>query len=108
MTNPHPAQWWGGVGIRHSSFVIRLSGVLWGVTGAIVQARMNSRGVPRRPLAEVGGQPLLYHIVERIQRSEGIEELVVAATTDPADKALVDHALALNVRLFRGHPLDVL
>jgi spore coat polysaccharide biosynthesis protein SpsF len=79
-----------------------------GLTGAIVQARMSSRGVPRRPLAEVGGQPLLYHIVERIQRTEGIEELVVAATTDPADKVLVDHALALNVRLFRGHPLDVL
>lgn len=69
---------------------------------------MASRGIPRRPLVEIGGQPLLYHIVERIKKTDAVEELVVAATTDPADKELIDHALALGVRLFRGHPLDVL
>jgi spore coat polysaccharide biosynthesis protein SpsF len=79
-----------------------------GLTGAIIQARVASPTFYGRPLVEIGGEPLISHLVNRIKQTQLVEELVIAATQDPPDKAFIDLALALDARLYRGSIQDAL
>jgi spore coat polysaccharide biosynthesis protein SpsF len=75
---------------------------------AVVQARMGSRRLPGKVLADVGGQPLLALVLARVARAEGIDEVAVATSTLPADDPVADLAGRLGVRVVRGSETDVL
>jgi len=77
------------------------------VTG-IVQARMGSTRLPGKSLIDVSGKPLLKHILDRMQKSSIINELVVATTTNIEDNAICKLCDKLNVACFRGSVDDVL
>ncbi len=75
---------------------------------AIVQARMGSSRLPAKALADLTGKPMLQHVVERLCRTRSLDEVVVATSTDPEDKAIVDLAGRLGVRAVAGSENDVL
>src|SRR4051794_2892975 len=75
---------------------------------AIVQARMTSTRLPGKVMMELAGRPLLERELERLQRCDRIDELVVATTTNRDDDVLVDLARRLGVRWYRGSETDVL
>ena len=75
---------------------------------AVIQARMRSTRLPGKVLKEIVGQPLLWHILHRLRKSELIETICVATTTDPADDALAAYAETQGVRVVRGPEDDVL
>jgi spore coat polysaccharide biosynthesis protein SpsF len=75
---------------------------------AIVQARMSSRRLPAKVLADVEGAPVLMRQIERIRRSRLIDELVVATSSDATDDPLADALDAARIPIFRGALDDVL
>lgn len=79
-----------------------------GAAPVLVQARMGSRRLPGKVLADLGGRPLLAWLLERLQSSRLASEIVVLTTTAPADEAVAETATRSGVAALRGHPTDVL
>jgi spore coat polysaccharide biosynthesis protein SpsF (cytidylyltransferase family) len=75
---------------------------------AIIQARMGSRRFPGKVLADLVGRPVLEWVLDAVKRVEGADDIVVATTTNPEDKAIADWCAGNDVNCFRGEPLDVL
>jgi spore coat polysaccharide biosynthesis protein SpsF len=77
-------------------------------TVAIIQARMGSTRLPGKVLLDLGGATVLARVVRRLQRSQQINQIVVATTTVPADEVIVSECDRLQVPSFRGSEADVL
>jgi len=75
---------------------------------AIVQARMGSTRLPGKTLIEIEGKPLLEHVINRIRYSKTIDDIIIATTTGPEDKAIVSMAEKLHVATYTGSSDDVL
>lgn len=77
-------------------------------TGAIVQARMTSTRLPGKIMRPVLGKPLLELLVERVRRAKGVDEVVIATTTNADDDEVESLTQRLGVGCFRGSEHDVL
>jgi spore coat polysaccharide biosynthesis protein SpsF len=75
---------------------------------AVVQARMRSSRLPGKVLKPIVGQPLLWHILHRLQKSQLIGTICVATTSDPSDDALAAYAEGQGAVVVRGPEDDVL
>ena len=75
-------------------------------TAVILQARLGSRRLPGKVLAQLGSRSLLEHCVIRLTRC-GLP--IIVATTDRAeDDAVEREARRLGAQVFRGDEQDVL
>jgi glutamate-1-semialdehyde 2,1-aminomutase len=77
-------------------------------TVAIVQARMGSTRLPNKVMKIVGSAPMIEVLLARLNRSEEIDEIVVATSMDPRNQPLVEHVNSLGYKCFRGSENDVL
>ncbi|CAB4820739.1 MAG: NTP transferase domain-containing protein [Actinobacteria bacterium] len=77
-------------------------------TLAIVQARMSSSRYPGKVLAPLAGQPMILRQLERIQRAETLDGIVVATSTDASDDELAEIVKANGFDVVRGDLNDVL
>ena len=76
---------------------------------AIVAARMASTRLPGKHLMDLGGRPMLAHVLERAKAIAGVDEVVLATTMNSDDDALLPVCEAAGVPMFRrNHPNDVL
>jgi len=75
---------------------------------AIIQARMGSRRLPGKTLAEIEGRPMLWHVIQRVKRSRMVDRVVVATSTAPADDAIEKMCRENDVPCHRGSENDVL
>ncbi len=75
-------------------------------TGVIILARMDSRRLPGKVLRRLGGQPILFHVIDRIRKVAAADAVVVATSDRAVDDAIAD-AVAGRVALFRGPAEDV-
>ena len=75
---------------------------------AIVQARMTSTRLPGKVMADLGGQPLLEHMLTRVRRASRLNAVVVATTTNGTDDPVVRLCEAVGIAVFRGSESDVL
>lgn len=75
---------------------------------AVVQVRMGSTRLPGKALMKVEGQPLLGILLDRLDRSEALDGIVVATTERPEDDAIVDLCRERGHMPFRGDRDDVL
>lgn len=75
---------------------------------AIIQARMESRRLPGKVLMELGGEPVIHHVVSRVRRSQSVSDVIVATTTRQADDAIEHWCNQNAVKVFRGSERDVL
>lgn len=60
----------------------------------IIPARYASQRLPAKPLADIGGKPMIQHVWERVQRARSVDAILVA--TD-------DERIASAVRRFGGN-----
>lgn len=77
-------------------------------TVCVVQARFGSSRLPGKVLETIAGAPMLLGILERLGRSELIDEIVVATTISHDDDPLVDAAQNAGFAVMRGSVYDVL
>jgi len=77
-------------------------------TLAIVQARMTSSRFPGKVLADLLGSPMITRQLERLQRAQLVDKIVVATSNDPSDDNLSNVIEAMNIPVVRGSLNDVL
>jgi spore coat polysaccharide biosynthesis protein SpsF len=74
---------------------------------ASIEARMTSTRLPGKVLKSCLGRPLLELLVERVKRSQYIDAIVVATTTNKPDDEIVEVASRVGIESFRGSENDV-
>lgn len=77
-------------------------------TVAIIQARMSASRLPGKVLLDLGGKPMLQWVVERTQRANRVDQVVVATTIDPSDDPVSGFCQARGCAQSRGSVQDVL
>jgi len=77
-------------------------------TVAIIQARMSSSRLPGKVLQDIGGKPMLAWVAQRAVRARGVDQVIVATTSDPADDPVEQTCAALGLACHRGSVYDVL
>lgn len=74
----------------------------------VIQARTGSTRLPGKVLRPVLGRPVLAWVIRAASQVDGLDDLVVATTTEPRDDAVVDLTKDLGVSVVRGSTHDVL
>lgn len=75
---------------------------------AVIQARMGSSRLPGKVMMTLAGVPVIRQVFTRVAMVEGLDEVVVATTTDMRDDPLAEYCLEQGMPLFRGSEEDVL
>ncbi len=77
-------------------------------TAGIIQARAGSTRLPGKIFKDLGGKPLLAHVIGRIKQSSRLDEVVLATTEKTEDDATAALGVAAGANVFRGSEADVL
>ncbi len=75
---------------------------------AIIQARMTSTRLPGKVLMPLGGRPVLEWVTRAARAIEGIDEVVVATSTESSDDPVASWCSASSQICFRGSLANVL
>ena len=75
---------------------------------AIIQARMGSTRLPGKILKDISGKTMLERTLERVNRSETIDEIIVATTVEKRDDVIGQLMQNSGIAVFRGSEEDVL
>ena len=73
----------------------------------IVVARLDSRRLASKALVDLGGRPLVRHVIDRALRVPSLAGVALATTTRPLDEPLVDCARSAGIAVFRGSASNV-
>ena len=74
---------------------------------AIIQARIGSTRLPGKVMLEVNNQPLIYHLIKRLQFVENLDSIIVATTTNKKDDIICDFLKKKKIKFFRGSENNV-
>ena len=77
-------------------------------THVILQARMSSTRLPGKVLKPIVGKAMLAHQIERVQRANLVDKIIIATSDNASDDAIEQLCNRLNVPCFRGNLPDVL
>ena len=75
---------------------------------AVVQARMGSTRLPNKVMMKIISVPMIELLLSRLSRSEEIDEIVLATSTDPRNIPLVKHVESMGYRCIQGSEDNVL
>lgn len=75
---------------------------------AVIIARMGSTRLPGKVLMLLGGQPVLHWVFTALRGAPGVDNIIVATSTLPADDAIEKWCVRNGVMFFRGSEADVL
>lgn len=75
---------------------------------AMIQARCGSTRLPNKVLMDLCGKPSLQRVIERVKRSEIIDEVMVITSIDKANLPIIKLCAEIGVRVGIGSEDDVL
>lgn len=76
---------------------------------AVIQARMGSSRLPGKVMLPLAGGRVIDHVIDRAAAIAGVDHVVVATSTSPAERPLVAHLTERGgVTVVRGSELDCL
>lgn len=75
---------------------------------AIIQARLGSSRLPGKIFLPLAGNPLLWHVVDRVSQTKMIDKIVVATSQSPQDDCVETWARQNGLHWYRGSEQDVL
>lgn len=75
---------------------------------AIVQARMGSMRFPNKVMRNISDTPMIGLLLDRLSRSEKINEIVLATTDNPRDTTFANYVKQLGYSVYCGSEKDVL
>lgn len=55
---------------------------------AVIPARYAATRLPGKPLADIGGKPMIQHVYERAKRAQGIDRVIVATDDERIEQAV--------------------
>ena len=71
-------------------------------------ARMGSTRLPGKVLKDLGGKPVLEHVVNVGRATPGVDEVWIATSTLPQDNVIEEWCDGADIHCFRGSETDVL
>ena len=74
---------------------------------AVIQARMGSKRLRQKAMLNIGGKTILQIIVERLKKSQGIDEIILSTSLSQENEVLVAHAKAIGLKYHRGSENDL-
>ncbi|MEO1434553.1 MAG: NTP transferase domain-containing protein [Bacteroidota bacterium] len=75
--------------------------------GVLLLCRYSSSRLPGKILLPIEGQPLIWHIYQRLRKIMPAELLVICTSTDPSDDRIEAYCKAQDWQCFRGDLNDV-
>jgi spore coat polysaccharide biosynthesis protein SpsF (cytidylyltransferase family) len=75
---------------------------------AMIQARCGSTRLPNKVLMDLCGKPALQRMIERVQRSQSVDEVMVVTSIEKNNLPILRLCSELNVRVGVGSENDVL
>jgi spore coat polysaccharide biosynthesis protein SpsF len=75
---------------------------------ALIQARMNSTRLPGKAMLDLGGRPLICHVIDRARAIEGVSTVVLATAHGEENAPLVELARQCGIEVFVGSLDNVL
>lgn len=75
---------------------------------AMIQARCGSSRLPNKILMDLCGKPVLQRVIERVQKSKYVDEVIVVTSIEPQNLQVMRLCADLGVRVFAGSENDVL
>jgi glutamate-1-semialdehyde aminotransferase/spore coat polysaccharide biosynthesis protein SpsF (cytidylyltransferase family) len=75
---------------------------------AIVQARMGSSRLPEKVFKKINGRPMLGHVLQRLQKSQHLDKIIVATTIEEEDNIIASFCEEYRIAYYRGSEKDVL
>lgn len=73
-----------------------------------IPARLNSARLPAKHLKKINGQPIIKHLVTRLQSAKKIRNIIVCTTELSSDNPLVEFLEKEKIFYFRGNDEDIL
>ena len=77
-------------------------------TVAIVQARMGSTRLPNKVMRLIQGVPMIALLLGRLAKAKGVDQIVLATSTDARNQPLAEFVRALGYEVYLGSENDVL
>ena len=74
----------------------------------IIQARMGSQRLPGKSMFMLAGEPLVGRVLERVIRSNFLDEVILAVPETSENSVLIDIASSYSVKSFAGSENDLL
>ena len=75
---------------------------------AIIQTRMGSTRLPNKVLMDINGVPSLKFMIDRVNKSNLLDKIVVATTENELDDEIVNFSHSNDICCYRGSENDVL
>jgi len=75
---------------------------------AIIQARVGSSRLPGKVMMQIVDKPVIEHVYLRTLRSQLIDDVIIATSTNVENQRLINHLDSLKIKHFRGYEDDVL
>jgi len=75
---------------------------------AIIQARMSSSRLAGKVLLPLAGEPVLFHIFNRLDNCNNLDQIIVATSKEDDDDKIIDFCEQAKREYFRGSLNDVL
>ena len=77
-------------------------------TAVIIQARMDSTRLPRKIMKKIMGKPMIEYLIERISKSNFINDTIVATSNRPNNMELIQFLKSKGINYYVGDEQDVL
>ena len=74
----------------------------------LIQARCGSSRLPEKVMLDLCGKPDLQRVVERVQRSRYVDEVIVVTSIEKSNLPLIKLCAEMGIRVFTGSEEDVL
>jgi spore coat polysaccharide biosynthesis protein SpsF len=74
-------------------------------TIGLIQARMGSMRLPGKVMRPLAGRPLVWHIMDRLRRVEGLSQVVLATTAASENDPMAQWATGEGLTVVR-HPIE--
>lgn len=74
----------------------------------MIQARVGSTRFPKKVLAKIENKPMIWHVIERVKRVKGIEQIILVTTRNKEDDVLLSIAKKCGIIGFKGDVNNVL
>lgn len=73
-----------------------------------VQVRMGSTRLPGKAMLSILGQPVIWHVINRLRYSKLIDEIVISTSKNPLDDVIENFARSNGIHCYRGKENDLM